>query len=642
MLGKGRFVARLTVPVSPSAYEEKLSTAELRADAQAELVIHPVSQTPAWPNELLLHELQVHQIELEMQNEALQRKQQELDAERKCFFDLYDLAPVGYCIQSEAGLILQTNLTASTMLGVERSAMVKQPFCHFILRDDLDIYYEMGNKSLQRNGNPRAVELRMLKQGGAPFWARLLTNGAQDASGASVLRIVITDISAFKAVEHSLKQSALELRAIIASEPECVKQLDRDGCLLQMNRAGLNMIEADSLDQVIGQDVAGLVTPPYRNAFNALTQDVFQGKSGVLQFEIVGLKGTHRWLESHAAPLRDERGHIISMLSITRDVSERQRMDAALHKSEAELKSILESTSDGILAIDHNGKVILFNQRFGQLWRLPQSLLDKRDDQILLNHVVSQLADPQAFVNKVQALYACDFEGVDTIDFKDGRTFERFTAPIHSNSSVIGRIWSFRDITERKNLEDHVRQLAFHDSLTQLANRRLLLDRLNQAMSVSKRSGNYGAVMALDLDNFKSLNDTCGHLAGDLLLVEVARRLVDCVREIDTVARVGGDEFVVLIGELDADKADSARQAAEVAEKIRASLVKPYRLNLNEDGQEGAIVQHCCTASIGVVLFLGAEANQADVMKWADSAMYRAKDAGRNLVYFHDETLKVQ
>jgi diguanylate cyclase (GGDEF)-like protein len=194
------------------------------------------------------------------------------------------------------------------------------------------------------------------------------------------------------------------------------------------------------------------------------------------------------------------------------------------------------------------------------------------------------------------------------------------------------------DITERTQLHDQVRQLAFHDTLTQLPNRRLLMDRLSLTMAASKRSGNYAALMMLDLDNFKPLNDAHGHHAGDLLLVEVAKRLTECVRETDTVARVGGDEFVVMLGELDADKVESARQAAEVAEKIRVSLALPYQLTLNEEGQAGMEVQHRCTASIGVALFLNHETSQADVMRWADSAMYRAKEAGRNAIRFYGLT----
>ena len=187
-------------------------------------------------------------------------------------------------------------------------------------------------------------------------------------------------------------------------------------------------------------------------------------------------------------------------------------------------------------------------------------------------------------------------------------------------------------------MEEELHQLASFDPLTQLPNRHTLGDRISQTMSTSKRSGNYGALMMLDLDNFKPLNDAHGHHAGDVLLVEVARRLTECVRETDTVARVGGDEFVVVLGELNADAKESARQAAEVAEKIRVNLATPYRVILTEGSLAGCAVEHLCSASIGVVLFLSHEASQADLLKWADSAMYQAKRAGRNAIRFYGLT----
>jgi diguanylate cyclase (GGDEF)-like protein len=155
-------------------------------------------------------------------------------------------------------------------------------------------------------------------------------------------------------------------------------------------------------------------------------------------------------------------------------------------------------------------------------------------------------------------------------------------------------------------------------------------------MAASKRSGRYGALMFLDLDNFKPLNDKYGHGVGDLLLVEVARRIGSCVRETDTVARFGGDEFVVMLGELDEDKAESTAEASILAEKIRAILAEPYLLTIPQNGKAECLVEHHCTSSIGVVLFLNHEASQEDIVKWADMAMYQAKEDGRNLIRFFD------
>lgn len=191
--------------------------------------------------------------------------------------------------------------------------------------------------------------------------------------------------------------------------------------------------------------------------------------------------------------------------------------------------------------------------------------------------------------------------------------------------------------SERKQMEDKIRQLAFHDTLTKLPNRRLLIDRLIQIMAASKRSGCYNALFFIDLDNFKPLNDTYGHDMGDLLLIEVARRISGCVREVDTVARFGGDEFVVMLSELDANKAESATQAGIIAEKIRATLAKPYLLTIQQEGKAESTIEHHCTSSIGVVLFTSYEASLEDILRWADIAMYQAKEDGRNLVRFFDK-----
>ncbi len=194
-----------------------------------------------------------------------------------------------------------------------------------------------------------------------------------------------------------------------------------------------------------------------------------------------------------------------------------------------------------------------------------------------------------------------------------------------------------RNINERKKAEEQIRNMAFYDALTQLPNRRLLQDRFNLVLSASRRSNRYAALMFIDLDNFKPLNDEHGHDVGDILLIEVARRIGSCVREVDTVARFGGDEFVVMLSELDTDKAISKMQAGAVAEKIRQILGEVYRLPvLKEVGLEPHIVEHRCTACIGVVLFNNHGASQENLIRLADSAMYQAKSSGRNRVYFAD------
>ncbi|HOE42492.1 MAG TPA: diguanylate cyclase [Rhodoferax sp.] len=191
---------------------------------------------------------------------------------------------------------------------------------------------------------------------------------------------------------------------------------------------------------------------------------------------------------------------------------------------------------------------------------------------------------------------------------------------------------TIQDITERKQMEDQIRQLAFYDALTALPNRRLLSDRLGQCLIGSQRNGFFGALMFLDLDNFKQINDLHGHAAGDSLLVEVAVRLKACVRKADTVARFGGDEFVVMLCELDRDKAQSSILAQAVAEKIGSSLSEPYHLTLTAEGQQPTTIIHHGSASIGVFVFGDQTSDVNNILKNADVAMYQAKAAGRNTI----------
>jgi len=188
--------------------------------------------------------------------------------------------------------------------------------------------------------------------------------------------------------------------------------------------------------------------------------------------------------------------------------------------------------------------------------------------------------------------------------------------------------------TAQKKLENKIRHMAFHDPLTSLANRRLLMDHLVGCMASNKRTGCHGALIFLDMDNFKTLNDTQGHAAGDLLLIEVANRLRHSVREIDTLARFGGDEFVVLLNDLDSDEANAISAAKLIAEKIRTKLAEPYVLAIEAEDQHTAVVEHRCTASIGIAMFSARETDAKDIMNRADAAMYQAKNSGRNQVKF--------
>ena len=320
------------------------------------------------------------------------------------------------------------------------------------------------------------------------------------------------------------------------------------------------------------------------------------------------------------------------------DITEQKSNEEKLLRQNHVLSTIIENFPGAVSVFGADLRLVASNDQFKELLELPDALFDKPElhfeDLIRYNAKRGEYGpgDPDQQVAEIVAR-ARNFQP-HTIERvrPNGMALEIRGMPLPDG----GFVTIYIDITERKLMEDQVHQMAFYDTLTRLPNRRLLDDRLSQSMAASKRSGCYGALMFLDLDNFKPLNDLHGHAVGDLLLIEAAERLKSCVREMDTVARFGGDEFVVMISDLDTDKSESTAQARLIAEKIRLTLSVPYRLTIRQEGKVESRVEHLCTASIGVALFVNHEASQDDVLKWADSAMYEAKEAGRNLVRFHD------
>jgi diguanylate cyclase (GGDEF)-like protein/PAS domain S-box-containing protein len=316
---------------------------------------------------------------------------------------------------------------------------------------------------------------------------------------------------------------------------------------------------------------------------------------------------------------------------------ETEKMTRALRESENHHRLLVENSPVSIHEIGMDGRISSMN-RAGLLMR---GLKEEGEAQgsAYLDTVCA--ADRE----RIAALLAGAFAGeISHFEFMasapSGQIYKSCFVPIKNKNGGVEKLMGItEDITERKTAEELIHNLAFHDTLTQIPNRRLLLDRLGQAMALSKRSGRYGAVMFLDLDNFKPLNDTHGHEVGDLLLIEVAQRLTRCVRKMDTVARIGGDEFVVMLSEVDADKNIAGEKAGIVAEHVRTTLAAPYLLTRKHEGEMTTTVEHHCTSSIGVVLYIGHDASQEDILKWADMAMYQAKKDGRNNIRFFDKQI---
>ncbi len=310
----------------------------------------------------------------------------------------------------------------------------------------------------------------------------------------------------------------------------------------------------------------------------------------------------------------------------SRDITERKKTEEQLR-----IAATAFETHEAILITDANANIIHVNQAFTDITGYsPEEVLGKNP------RILSTDRQDKAFYAAMwrQLLDTGSWTGEMWDRRKDGQIYPKWltiTAVKNEQQKTAQYVSIFSDITTRKQAEEEIRNLAFYDALTNLPNRRLMLDRFRLALHGSARSHQYGAVLFLDMDRFKTLNDTLGHDHGDLMLIEVARRIQACVREVDTVSRLGGDEFVVLIEEISTSAEDTSQKIALVAEKIRAALSAPYQLKGHE---------HHSSPSIGVCLYRGNEESVETLLKHADMAMYQAKDSGRNAVRFFDPAIQ--
>ncbi len=450
----------------------------------------------------------------------------------------------------------------------------------------------------------------------------------------TILLSLIVSPALYFLVFRRMREGAERFRQINDSVQDAIIVVNEQGRITDWNTAAQKMFQYYR-EEALGQQLQQLLVSPRYHEAAARGFDRFQ-ESGM--GPLVGRTtetmakrkdGSEFPVELTISAIRVQgRWHAMGFL---RNITERKQAEMQLKNSEQRYRDIIQSSMDCFWLVDGEGRILDVNDAYCQLSGYSR-------EELLRMHIPdldTQLTAEGMALQIHTAMTQGYTRFVTQHRRKDGKLLEIEASVVYQKDMEGEHFFVFlHDITERMQTEERIRQLAFHDTLTQLPNRRLLEDRLTQTLAASKRSGRYGALLFLDLDNFKPLNDEYGHGAGDLLLIEVARRIDRCVREMDTVARFGGDEFVVMLSELDVDKSASVAQAGIVAEKIRATLAEPYELVIRHEGVKDTTVVHRCTSSIGVVLFIDHEASVEDIVKWADMAMYQAKEEGRNRICF--------
>lgn len=602
----------------------------------------------------LIHELQVHQIELKLQNQALQETRDHLEQSLNKYIDLYDLAPTGHFTLTDDGTIREANLAGAALLGQERAHLLDRRFGLFIsaeTRPAFNAFVDQVMKGVSRT----TCELVIASDDALRRHVHVEGVGARPGA-TRLCRIVVTDITERKEVEEALQRGEAQYRAVIESSPDGFCILDRQGRLLEVNEAYTRLsgyTRAELLSMWIGdldarESPAELVAHLDQIAREGsdLFQTLDRAKSGRLwQAEV----NVSYW------PIEGGR-----FFAFIRDVNRRQRSEALL-KTRLHLSEIAATGSlDDLLqaALDEaerfTGSRIGFlhfvdpDQEHLTLQAWSSNTLKNTCKAIGkgLHYPISEAGVWVECVRQRRPVLHNDYAGLPgKKGLPEGHAplIRELTVPVLRNDRVVAIVGvgnkpeDYTDddveavrlladlvleVVERKRTEARIEHLAYHDALTQLPNRALLADRLRQAMAQALRDQRWLAVCYLDLDDFKPLNDAWGHAQGDRVLVEVAHRLKHCVRAGDTVARLGGDEFALLLGNL-----NDIGECEHALDRVMAALQPPFIVA----GQPVRL-----SASLGVALHPNDHSDPETLLRCADQAMYAAKQVGGHCYQLFD------
>ncbi|MEJ6005685.1 EAL domain-containing protein [Paucibacter sp. AS339] len=470
---------------------------------------------------------------------------------------------------------------------------------------------------------------------GAAFMTEVLLNRVE-VEGLALMQATIRDISARKASEERLRLSEENLAITLQSIGDAVIATDAGGRITRMNTTA-ERLTGWTLAEALGRSLAEVF-----RIINVQTREPSTNpvQSVMAHGQVVGLAnhtallardGREYQISDSAAPIRDSAGTILGVVLVFSDVTEDYRMREALDRSAALLARTGELAKVGGWELDLRSNTLIWSDETYRIHDLEPSSVPPPAWGLDLFAAEIRPQLEAAMQTAIEQGTPYDLE-LPIITVRGRSKWLRTQGFAEQEGGVTLRLaGTFQDITERRASEEQIKSLAYYDPLTGLPNRRLLMDRLQKALATGLRHQHLGALLFVDLDNFKTLNDTLGHEYGDILLVQVAKRLSACVRDCDTVARLGGDEFVVMLEDLSGEPAEAAAQADVVGRKMLELLGKGYELSTQE---------HHSTPSIGVTLFGERPEGIDEPLKRADLAMYQAKAAGKNTLRAFDPQMQ--
>ncbi len=499
----------------------------------------------------------------------------------------------------------------------------------YIHPEDREITRQNAIKALKRERS-EPYEYRFIKKNGEIMWALEMVSSVKYRGKRAVLGSFM-DITERKIMEESLHKSEEKYRSILENIEEGYAELDLKGNLVFFNDAlcrihGYTREETMKMKNyrtIMDDDNAKKMFYYYNKAYST-------GQSlKEVEYEIIAKGGQRRYLETSITPIKDPKGKIRAFRGILTDRTERKKTEEALRQSEQRYRTILEEMDEAYFEVDLAGNYTYVNDAICRLLGYPQEELlgttfrkqVNEEDTALLYDAFGKIFTTGKPVRDIA--YKAIRKGGEV------RYSEIAGFPIQNHKGeVVGFRGIGRDVTERKRTEEQIRHMATHDALTELPNRMMFSQMLNHAIQAAKRNKRKLAVLFIDLDRFKIINDTLGHEAGDELLKTIATRFKQTLRAMDVVARLGGDEFVILVEEV-----ENSGQLVTVAQKILSVAMKPVLLM----GEECRV-----TASIGISMYPKDGEDEQVLMKTADKAMYFAKEEGKNNYQFYSETMKSQ